>query len=393
MTTTLESPTTSALQTTALHAWHQANGGKLVPFAGWDMPLQYGRVFDEHAAVRTAAGLFDVSHMGVLTVTGPTSEAAAQWIDSVVPNAIAPLQPGQAVYSQFLNEQGGILDDCIVYRVPQAPLSETFSPFSQYFIVCNASNTTANMAWLKQHLTPGIQLTQVSPTYGLMALQGPGFKQVLASVGVFEASIPPRFTVAEATLTLPKGKTPSVILCRTGYTGEDGVEVLAHTNDMLAIWEGLLELGKSLGLLPVGLAARDTLRTEAAYSLHGHDIDPTISPLEAGLGWSVKLGKTTPYIGQSALQQQQSQGLTRQFVCLKLDGKLIARQHDAITLADGSVIGEVTSGTQSPTLGYPIAMGFVEKANAPTLGESVCVQVRGKAITATRVKRPFYSGL
>ena len=383
MTTT----TTTTLQRTPLYNNHVARGAKVVDFSGWEMPLQYGKVLDEHHAVRTAAGLFDISHMGLVIVKSGDSEKTARFLDSLVPQDILSLLPGKAVYTQFLNEKGGILDDIIIYRLPETP---QFKEFSEFLVIVNAGNRTLDLDWMRRHAEAAgrsvYDIELVSDRYSLLALQGPKFYDVLKTTGYAQPkeNLPTRFHIADALL----GKTP-VILARTGYTGEDGVEIIVRNADADPLWNTLLEKGQPLGLLPVGLAARDTLRLEAAYPLHGHDIDDQTTPLEAGLGWSVKLQKPGDFIGKAALAAQKTTGAPKKCYCLSLAKGAIARQHDAV-LVNGQHAGEVTSGSISPTLGYPIAMAFIESRHALKPGDTVQIQIRGKGVDATIAPRPFY---
>jgi aminomethyltransferase len=358
--------TAAPLKTTPLHAYHQAHA-KCVPFAGWDMPLQFSRVAEEHHAVRRSVGLFDVSHMGLLQLN-----TSAESLDHLLPQAIAPLPQGKGVYTQLLNDAGGIIDDLIITRAP-----EGFG--APYFMVVNASNTDKDIAWMEAHGVSGIQ--RMNGDYGLLALQGPRFLEVLTALGL--PQVPKRFHLAAGQLA---GRP--VWVSRTGYTGEDGVELLIAAHDLPPLWEALLATMAPLGGLPVGLAARDTLRLEAAYPLHGQDITENDTPLEAGLGWSVKLQKATPFIGQKALQTAQEKGLAKMLHCFKLSKNTIPRQHDALQ-RDGEPAGEVTSGTASPTLQMPIGMGYL-KPPFLSPGDPLQVNVRGRWVEAHITHRPFY---
>lgn len=383
------------LKTTALHAWHAANGGKMVPFAGWEMPLQYQRVAQEHTAVRTAAGLFDVSHMGIVVFEGEPSTVST-WLDTMVPQDIAVLEPSQAVYTQLLNHTGGILDDLILYRRPKSDseANNLHHTLTEYFIVCNASNTPENLAWFNQHAPNDIKGSVVQ-THSLLALQGPKFTQVLEAIGIPAAELPQRFTFGLHIVVL-NGEDIALGLSRTGYTGEDGVEIMVDSAHAVTLWEGLL--ATDIGCQPIGLAARDTLRLEAAYPLHGQELSPEISPLESGLGWSLRLDKPAEFMGKAALLAQKP-NIPRQFVCLTLDGKGIARTGAPICHPEtGDTIGEVTSGTLLPQWadnngGQSIAMGLIQTQHCPGFGEGVTIDIRGRKVEATRVKRPFYKGV
>jgi aminomethyltransferase len=377
----------SQLQQTPLHHWHQSNGAKLVDFSGWAMPLQYGKVLAEHHTVRQKAGLFDICHMGLILVQGPLDHVK-QFLNGLVPQDINKLVAGKAVYTQFLNDSGGIIDDIIVYQLPDSPATG-FSTWSGLLLIVNAGNRQTDLDWLTQHVPQGISVSLVSHQYGLLALQGPQFSDVLATMGCPAQALPKRFWINGATLTLDQ-QSFNVMLSRTGYTGEDGVEVIAPVDQLPALWEALLTAGQAVGLAPIGLAARDTLRLEAAYPLHGHDISEAITPLQAGLGWSVKLDKAEAFIGQTALA---SQPITQTAVCLAIEGRSIARQHDPVLTPDGHVLGEVTSGSISPTLGYPIAMAMVKAGDQSliAIGATLMIDSNGRQLTATVVKRPFYS--
>lgn len=357
----------------------------MVDFANWQMPLQYGKVMEEHHSVRQAAGLFDISHMGLVTVTAAEPEAARAFLDRLVPQNLEKLYPGKAVYTQFLNESGGIIDDIIVYQLPLLP---RLTDFKQFLVICNAANTDKDTAWMQQQAQalnyPGIQLQLHADKYSLFALQGPRFADVLARTGYDTDHLPKRFHIAEAQIQ----GTP-VLISRTGYTGEDGVEIVVPSEKAEHVWNLLLELGKPNGLKPIGLGARDTLRLEAAYPLHGHDISENDSPLEAGLGWSVKLTKPGDFIGKDALLRQQADGLDKELYCFTINKKTIARQHDVI-LKDGVPIGEVTSGSISPLFNVPIGMGYIQSKAVVGPGDTIQIRVRGVDVDAEIVERPFY---
>lgn len=356
----------------------------MVDFAGWQMPLQYGKVLEEHHAVRQVAGLFDISHMGLVTVSSGDLEATRAFLERLVPQDLSKLKPGKAVYTQFLNEQGGIIDDIIIYQLPHLI---HLTDFREFLIICNASNTAKDMAWMKQQAETvkfsGLQVI-LNDQYSLFALQGPEFSHILARTGYDTDHLPKRFWIAEAQIQ----GTP-VLVSRTGYTGEDGVELIVPSAKASGLWDLLLDLGRPLELRPIGLGARDTLRLEAAYPLHGHDISETDSPLEAGLAWSVKLDKPVDFIGKTALIRQREQGLEKEFFCFTLNKRTIARQHDII-LKNGVPIGEVTSGSISPLFNVPIGMGYMRAGSVIGPGDTVQVRVRGTDVDAEIVERPFY---
>ncbi len=376
------------LKHTELHDWHVERGAKCCPFGGWHMPLQYTRVHTEHAAVREAAGLFDVSHMGVVSFNGPNPTAVVNALETLFPQHLGALTPGQAAYTQLLNPSGGIIDDLIVYQRP-SDIPIGFNNIGPWLMVCNASNTIADIAWCQEQLPSNITITYHTEL-SLFALQGPQFKTILEKLGITQ--LPERFQLGFTTIST-HGKTASIGISRTGYTGEDGVELIVPNEFADILWQALLHEGDADGLLPIGLAARDTLRLEAAYPLHGQEMSPTISPLEAGLGWSLRMDKPIDFIGKDALVQQKQAGIPRQCICVQLEDKAIPRTHTPVLNNDGAPIGEVTSGTLSPTLGHPIAMALVDKDKAPALGQTCLLEIRGKQLAATRVKRPFYTGL
>lgn len=370
---------------TALYDNHVARGAKMVDFAGWQMPLQYTKVMEEHHAVREAAGLFDISHMGLVVVHSGNTETTREFLERLVPQNLEKLFPGKAVYTQFLTEQGGIIDDIIIYQLPALT---HLTDFKEFLVICNASNTGKDIDWMRQHAKAlgyeAVQIESVSDRYSLFALQGPRFADVLARTGYDTEYLPKRFSLSEAQVQ----GTPTLI-SRTGYTGEDGVEIVVPNDKTEHLWNLMLDLGKPNAIQPIGLGARDTLRLEAAYPLHGHDISEQDSPLEAGLAWSVKLNKPGDFIGKQALLRQQQEGLEKEFYCFTINKRTIARQHDVI-LKDGVPVGEVTSGSISPLFNVPIGMGYI-KANAVFgPGDTIQIRVRGTDVDAEIVERPFY---
>ena len=370
---------------TPLYENHVARGARMVDFAGWQMPLQYGKVLEEHHAVRQAAGLFDISHMGLVIVRSGDVELTRHFLDRLVPQNLQKLVPGKAVYTQFLTETGGIIDDLIIYMLPE--VQDAFAPFQEFLVICNASNTQKDVDWMKAHaklMGASDIVVDWLKDFSLFALQGPQFDDILARTGYDSDHLPKRFHIQEA----PIQDVPA-LLSRTGYTGEDGVEIIVPNAYAEHLWELLMELGRPLGIKPIGLGARDTLRLEAAYPLHGHDISEEDTPLEAGLAWSVKLDKPVDFIGKDALLKQKESGLPRQFVCFTLSGKSIARQHDRI-LKDGVDIGEVTSGSISPLFNVPIGMGYVKRGSIAGPGDHLQIKVRKTEQDAEVVERPFY---
>jgi glycine cleavage system T protein (aminomethyltransferase) len=364
----------ATLQKTPLHAEHVAAGGRMVSFAGWDMPVQYSGVKQEHAAVREAAGLFDVSHMGEIRVEG---EGATALIQRLITNNADKLVDGQAAYTCACNERGTILDDLIVYRRAAA----------KWLVVCNASNRAKVVGhFLTQ--TEGddsVSVSDVSDDYALIALQGPKAMGIAAASGADGAALAELgpFRLAETTLF-----GVNVIAARTGYTGEDGVELFCAADDAVALWKAIMSAGAEHGIQPAGLACRDTLRLEARLSLYGNDIDETTNPYEAGLGWTVKL-KAGDFIGRDALVKIKADGLTRKLVGFEMVGRGIARHGYPIVDAQGEAIGIVTSGSPAPSLNKSIGLGYVP-IDKTEIGTSLIVDCRGRQIEAVVVKTPFY---
>jgi aminomethyltransferase len=354
---------------TPLYDWHQAHGGRLVEFGGWSMPVQYTTIAQEHAAVRERVGLFDISHMGRLTFDGP---GVLDWLERVTTNHVARLTDLQIQYSLLATDRGGVIDDILVYRQPYA-----------YIVVCNASNRGPVKARLEE-LRDGAEgnfLDRTTDT-AMIAVQGPRALETLQPL--FDQPLEPvsyyHFTMGQLRGGL------NAVISRTGYTGEDGFEIVVAARSAVGVWEALLECGKPYGIEPCGLAARDTLRLEAAMPLYGHELSESINPYAAGVGWAVKLDKGD-FAGRSALiDWNAAPGLMR--VGLKLQSKRIARQ-GAIIFAGEEPVGEVTSGTFAPTLGASLAMALVGPA-AGAVGTALSVDVRGHREPAQIVKLPFY---
>lgn len=362
---------TEQLKFTPLHAEHQNLGAKLVPFAGWEMPVLYSGIVREHQAVREAAGLFDVCHMGELELSGPD---AARVANQLVTNDLDRIEPGQAMYACCCNERGTVLDDLILYK-----RSET-----SVLVVCNASNRDKISAVFRARASAGCNVVDVSDATALLALQGPKAFDVLARAGNPElASELGRFRFKDVTV----GGIGCTV-ARTGYTGEDGVELFCAAADAPALWRQLMEAGTPLGLLPCGLGARDTLRLEARLPLYGNDIDETTHPLEAGLGIFVKLD-AGDFVGKAALLEVKRQGLTRRLVGFEMVGRGVARHGYPALDADGKTVGTCTSGSPSPTLGKAIGLCYLP-TEMSEVGQEFFVDCRGKAIAARVVKTPFY---
>jgi aminomethyltransferase len=367
---------TQELKQTFLTENHRKRGAKLTAFGGWDMPLQYTKVLEEHRMVREHCGLFDIGHMGVITLSHDQFNLLRDALDGLVGQDLSLLYPGKAMYTQLLNEEAGIIDDIIVYQGCDAFSEAGFSGFNQLLVICNAGNTATVLAWLKTHLPSETVIRLQNDQYALLALQGPQFKAALAK-SELKGELPRRFHISKALLLdgIP------VLLSRTGYTGEDGVELLIPVAQIEAVWEALLKTAA-----PIGLAARDTLRLEAGYPLHGADIGPETTPDEAGLNWSVKRNKAIAFMGQAVLQKQECR---KQLVCLAIQGRSIPRHGDVIYDSTQKSIGEITSGGFSPTLNIPIAMGYIGALHPLALGSSLTVDIRGTFIDAKVVDRPF----
>jgi aminomethyltransferase len=354
---------------TGLFEEHVAQGARMVDFAGWEMPVSYRGALDEHRAVRERAGLFDVSHMGEIELRGRGALALA---DRLTVNAVARLADGDAQYSVVCDERGGVIDDVIVYRL--AP--------DRVLLVVNAANTAADLAWIDAHRDAGVAVVDRSAETGLVALQGPAAAALLQPLTPLDLGSVRSFTARTTTVA-----GVDVLVSRTGYTGEDGFELLVGSDRLVALWRAVLAAVEEAGGLPCGLAARDTLRLEAALPLCGTDMDQTTTPLEAGLGWVVKLEKDD-FVGAAALRAQRTEGVVRRLVGVRLDEAGIPR-HGYPVWADGRRAGEVTSGTKSPTLGSFIGMAYVEAAST-AVGTALEVEIRGRRLPARVVERPFY---
>ena len=342
------------LQRTPIHDRHVALGARMVPFAGWQMPVQYEGVIPEVRAVRTDCGVFDVSHMGEFEVEGPR---ATELLQATLSNDLERIQPGEAQYTLLTNERGGIIDDLIVYRLDEL----------RYLLVVNAANREADLGWLKEREIPGSDVRDVSDDYGLLAVQGP---RAIERLGLPEAK---QFTFAE-------GEIDGIecMVNRTGYTGEEGCELLCMADDADALWDRVLERGA----VPCGLGARDTLRIEVCFPLHGNDITPETDAISAGLGWCCALDKE--FSGAQELREIKARGPERRLVPFVMEEKAVPRQGMPI---DGG--GEVTSGTHSPMLDQGIGLGYVPTAQAAASGE-LSIDVRGRSRRAKIVKRPIY---
>jgi aminomethyltransferase len=357
---------------TPLHEEHVALGAKMVPFAGWEMPVQYAGVTEEHRAVRQAAGLFDVSHMGELMLTG---EYAAQVVDYLITNDAGRLVDGQALYTAACNEHGTILDDLIVYRIAG----------EKWLIVCNASNRAKMAAHFGKAAENHCSFEDSSDKMAMIALQGPKALAVAALAGGDGGALSSlaSFHFRDAVLANVR-----CTVARTGYTGEDGIELFCAPEGAPQLWRTLVELGRPLGLLPCGLAARDTLRLEARLSLYGNDIDETTNPIEAGLGWVVKLDKGD-FVGKAAIARMKAEGPARKLVGFEMTGRGIARHGYPLLDRSSARVGVCTSGSPGPTVGKNIGLGYVP-AVMSAIGTDILVDCRGRLVEAKIVKTPFY---
>ena len=368
------------LKRTALFEEHQRLNGRLIDFGGWELPVQYTGVMDEHLACRQAAGLFDVSHMGEVHVEGRDSEA---FLNYLVSNNVAKVAVGQAQYSVMCHPTGGIVDDLIVYR----------RAADRFLVVVNASNTDKDFAWMEKVLaefrakTPGAQLsvTNESSKYTQIAIQGRIAQEILQPLTNVSLAPIKYYWFAEGTVL---GSIPAII-ARTGYTGEDGFEIYVPWSEGAKVWRALLEAGSPKGLKPCGLGARDTLRLEMKYPLYGNELNDTTTPLDAGLGWVTKLDKGD-FVGRAPLVKQKEAGLKKALVGLTLIGRGIPRGGYKVFSEDGSQeLGELTSGTQSPSLKTTIAIGYLPTEQAK-IGTRVAVDIRGTKIPAEVIATPFY---
>ena len=352
-----------------LNDLHVALGGKMVPFAGYNMPVRYSSDIEEHKTVREGVGVFDVSHMGEFMVTGPK---ALDLIQKVTSNDASKLVIGQAQYSCFPNEKGGIVDDLIVYKFEE----------EKYMLVVNASNIEKDWAWINQHNAMGAELENISDNLSLFAIQGPKAieaVQSLTPVNLSEVKFY-HFTVGEF------AGVKDVIISGTGYTGSGGFEIYVKNEDAEKVWKAVFEAGKDLNIKPIGLGARDTLRLEMGYCLYGNDINDETCPLEAGLGWITKF--TKDFINSENLKKQKEAGVDKKLVGFTLQERGIPRGHYPIVNTSGEVIGEVTSGTQSPSMGIGIGMGYV-KTEYATPGTEIAITVRNKNLAAKVEKLPL----
>jgi len=359
------------MKKTALTEKHIALGAKMVEFAGYNMPVSYTGLNDEHIAVRTHAGIFDVSHMGEFFITG---KGALDLIQKVTSNDASVLAPGKIQYSCLPTNKGGIVDDLLVYKISD----------EKYLLVVNASNMDKDWNWIASHNDTGAEMKNASDGYSLLAVQGPKATAILSKLTPVDLTTIPYYTFVIGKFC----GVEDVIISNTGYTGAGGFEIYCKNEDAGKFWDAILEAGKESGIKPAGLGARDTLRLEMAFCLYGNDIDDTTSPIEAGLGWITKF--TKKFTNSDALLEQKQKGVSRKLVGFKMIDKGIPRHGYEITDADGNSIGIVTSGTQSPSLQQAIGLGYV-KTDLSKTGSEIYIKIRDKLIKAIVVKTPFYT--
>lgn len=358
------------MKNTALTHVHESLGAKMVPFAGYNMPVQYEGVNVEHETVRTGVGVFDVSHMGEFLLTGPNALALIQKVTS---NDASTLTIGRAQYSCLPNGKGGIVDDLIVYRMKE----------EQYLLVVNASNIDKDWEWISSHNDLGVEMRNLSDEYSLLAIQGPKAVEAMQSLTSVDLSAIKYYHFEVG----PFAGIEHVIISATGYTGSGGFEIYCKNNEVEHVWNKVFEAGAAFGIKPVGLAARDTLRLEMGFCLYGNDIDDTTSPLEAGLGWITKF--TKDFVDSDFLKTQKEAGVTRKLVAFEMIDRGIPRHDYRILDADGNEIGKVTSGTQSPSMKIAIGLGYVTVANS-AIDTEIFIDIRDKGVKAKVVKLPFY---
>lgn len=365
--------TDEALQKTSLHAFHVEQGARMVPFGGWDMPVQYSGILAEHLAVRNEAGLFDVSHMGEVTVKGPQ---ARDYLDHLVTNDVSKMTPGRVLYTPMCYESGTVVDDLLIYCKSDTD-----------FLLCiNAGNTEKDIAWMLEQSAPfDCEVKNVSAEYCQLAIQGPKAEAVLQTLVETDLSAIKYYHFEEGSIC-----GGPAILSRTGYTGEAGFEVYAAWDQGPVIAQAILDAGEPMGLVPVGLGARDSLRLEAGFPLYGHEISDTAAPYEGGIGWTVKLKKSSDFIGKDALAKQKADGIPRRTIFFVLNDRRIARAGAEVYAGD-EWVGEVVSGTKSPVIDQPIGSALIKSDFVSS--ENLEVDLRGKRYGLTAVKTPIHKNI
>ncbi|RSL34677.1 glycine cleavage system aminomethyltransferase GcvT [Salibacterium salarium] len=362
----------SVLKRTSLYPLYKEYGAKKVAFSGWEMPVYFSGIKKEHHAVRQQAGLFDVSHMGEAIVKGSESYTFLQY---VITNDLERLEPGKVMYTFLCNENGGVVDDLLIYQLDE----------NCYMLVLNAVNIKKDLNWLIKHSYKNVEIKDMSDYYSLLAIQGPKAEKILQCLTDEDLSKIQLFRFQKGSFF----NCVNCIVSRTGYTGEDGFEIYCKAGEAPSLWQSIITEGENEGLLPCGLAARDTLRFEAGLPLYGHEISETISPLEAGFKFAVKLQKHQNFIGKDALLQEKQAGIGRQLMGLELMEKGVPRSGYNVLDESGYLIGKITSGTHSPTLGLNVGMALVDKSNMKET-TTFYVQVRKKTLEAKDKPLPFY---
>lgn len=359
------------MKTTPFTDLHIQLGAKMHEFAGYNMPIEYSGIIDEHLTVVNGVGVFDVSHMGEFWVKGPK---AVEFLQKVSSNDVSGLKQGKAQYTCFVNEQGGIVDDFIVYHYEE----------EKYLLVVNASNIEKDWTWCQRWNTMGAELENASDHMAQLAIQGPNAMKTLQKLTELDLSAIPFYAFETGSFA----GVDDVIISNTGYTGAGGFELYFYPEFGLKIWNAIFEAGAEFGIKPIGLGARDTLRLEMGYCLYGNDLDDTTTPLESGLGWITKFVENKPFVGREVLEKQKVEGVNRKLCCFELIDKGIPRHGYEIVNADGEMIGNVTSGTISPVLKIGVGMGYVKPAYI-NLGAEIYIKVRNKNLKAKIVKAPF----
>ena len=357
------------MKKTSLHDQHVALGARMVEFAGWEMPVMYRSIVQEHLDTRSHAGLFDVSHMGEIIVQGADAE---RYLESIIPTSLDKLYPGKSMYSCFPNEKGGVVDDLFVFMRDE----------HDYYLVVNAGTRDKDFDWMQNHKKGNMEIVDVSDQTSKIDLQGPKAKDICLKVLQSDSVA----GLERFHFTYAQYNGLEIMVSQTGYTGEFGYEIYIENSHAASLWNDLMDAGKEFNISPVGLGARDTLRLESCYFLYGHELNDDISPVEAGLGWLVNSDKE--YVGSKKMKKQKEEGAPRKLVCLELQGKDIPREECGVEV-DGKEIGQVTSGGHSPTFKKGIAMALVANG-AVAVGDTVDIVIRDKRIPALVVKRPFY---
>jgi aminomethyltransferase len=359
---------TNTLNDTALCARHETLGARMVPFAGYRMPIQYSGIIPEHKAVRTGVGLFDLSHMGEIEVSGP---GMLDFLEKLTTNDVASVHTFQAQYTMMLNPEGGIIDDLVLYHLPDKAI-----------LVVNAANRERDFAWITEHAPKSVQLKDRSDELSLIAIQGPKAAEVVGQMVSYDLNEIGFYYAAVGNVN----GTP-ILISRTGYTGEDGFEIYMPHALAESCWDAALALGAEFDIKPIGLGARDTLRLEMRYPLHGQDISESTNPIEAGLGWAVKTKKSIPFIGHEAIVAVKENGPTRRLVAFVMNERSIPRPECPIQI-DGETVGWVTSGSHSPSMEQGIGLGYVESGHTKS-GTEIGIVIRDKTIPAVIIKPPF----